>query len=1111
MTLENQPSTPTVETNSRCPSPEELRSYLAGWVEEERSIQIESHLSECSACEPRVLELEAAPVPLLEGFRNQTEPRDRVQPPGLKGESGGDLGSAGAEGVPGDNHPPNSDADAEWIAGVINEIGRWEDGSSERRRASWRPPAESFGAYELLSPLARGGMAAVYLARHRELGKTVAIKLLPAPSAENREALARFRREIRAAGRLSHPAIVAATDAGAEQDTHFLVMELIDGMDLSRLARHLGPLAIADACELIRQAALGFSYAHSQGIVHRDVKPSNLMLDDRGRVKILDFGLAQLSFWDEASVELTTVGQLMGTLDYMAPEQAERCGEVDYRADLYGLGATLFRLLCGRAPLAATPHQSPLEKLRLLARDEPPRLETLRPDAPHELTDLVAKMLAREPHDRPASAAHVAERLGPFCDSADLEAALAKAQAAADAEPQAFEGSEAVAAGHAEVASGRGEARPATIAGGRDSGHVRRRRWWLTVAAAPWFLLAGVMILLETQKGQLVIESEVADVRVQLIRDGEEIQELEIHPGATVTRLRADRYEIVIDSPSDSVHIDKQVFEVRRGRTVVARVQRRASPADQGEMRPIDGVAAIAPAGVAPPSPADSDEPLYDGRPLSVWLEALRRDRSPESIGNSLVAIEAMLGPKSADLIASALPEILPKLDGELKVMSSSDRPSTVDRLGMGILAEAFSGRARFEWLTGELRRQDDAWVQRLLKNAHLLLGDASLEEAEPLLRFFENEVFASTSDTSPERLEAVWRAVLAWWSMLSSESGPDSIHDSVERAKLATRLLSILKESPRVSRKFWLRLPDFIHFPRGLGEIVVPASVETLLDPQASPAEVAQAAMILGQLPPPDPDSRAEFLEDPGHRSSSDLVNEPRWSLLLMQLSPIVGSRLAELAVDRARLLASVPVPAEFSNHLVTPDLQVRESALLGFAGLFESPSTRGGHRRTRPASESLSLLRLAKRIPVDTVPELRQGLQAVRDATAEANTRVERLLSSIASESVRYFRRPSNIRQVKIDGLFAWPPETVSVKMSALPEWAEKQARVSARSREETGSSGTDMDMESLVELEKISPDAMMGRYLHSAARLAMQDVSDNPAPTATPSSINPSPPRR
>ncbi len=149
----------------------------------------------------------------------------------------------------------------------------------------------------------------------------------------------------------------------------------------------MGPLPFQEACKVAHAVALGLAYAHAEGIVHRDIKPSNLMLSRSGQVKILDFGLAQTELWEEASAELTTVGQLMGTLDYMAPEQAEKANGVDYRADLYSLGATLFRLLVGRAPLAATPNLSPLAKLRLLATSDPPSLGVLRPDLPKRLSN----------------------------------------------------------------------------------------------------------------------------------------------------------------------------------------------------------------------------------------------------------------------------------------------------------------------------------------------------------------------------------------------------------------------------------------------------------------------------------------------------------------------------------------------------------------------------------------------------------------------------------------------------------------------------------------------------------------------------------------------------
>lgn len=171
-------------------------------------------------------------------------------------------------------------------------------------------------------------------------------------------------------------------------------MEYVRGMDLGRLGKLIPTLSVEETCEIGRQIALGLSYAHAQGLVHRDIKPSNVILDDVGVVKILDFGLVLFDRWDGVSSELTTVGQFLGTLDYMAPEQAERCGSVDYRADLYALGATMFKLLCGRAPLAAAPNQSPIDKLRLLATHRPPSLKTVCPDAPDSLIRLVDSLLS---------------------------------------------------------------------------------------------------------------------------------------------------------------------------------------------------------------------------------------------------------------------------------------------------------------------------------------------------------------------------------------------------------------------------------------------------------------------------------------------------------------------------------------------------------------------------------------------------------------------------------------------------------------------------------------------------------------------------------------------
>ena len=158
---------------------------------------------------------------------------------------------------------------------------------------------------------------------------------------------------MKAVGKLVHPNIVHAYDAGEEAGIHFLVMEYVDGVDVTRIQKRCGQLAVADACEIVRQAAIGLQHAHENRMVHRDIKPSNLLATKDGVVKVLDLGLALLHEGDAAAArDLTNTGQVMGTLDYMAPEQADDTHAVDIRADIYSLGCTLYSLLAGQPPFA---------------------------------------------------------------------------------------------------------------------------------------------------------------------------------------------------------------------------------------------------------------------------------------------------------------------------------------------------------------------------------------------------------------------------------------------------------------------------------------------------------------------------------------------------------------------------------------------------------------------------------------------------------------------------------------------------------------------------------------------------------------------------------------
>jgi serine/threonine protein kinase len=231
---------------------------------------------------------------------------------------------------------------------------------------------ERLGPYEILKLLGRGGMGAVYMAQHTRLKRPVALKVLTKDRTADPRAVARFEREMEAVGRLNHPHIVQAHDACEIAGTTVLVMEYVDGLDLAQVAEQVGALRAADACELVRQAALGLQYAHEQGLVHRDVKPSNLMLSREGTVKLLDLGLALLDAGQPQSGERTAAGTALGTADYISPEQVSDCHAVDIRSDIYSLGCTLYKLLTGRAPFVGPQFQTPMSKMMAHVAKSPP-------------------------------------------------------------------------------------------------------------------------------------------------------------------------------------------------------------------------------------------------------------------------------------------------------------------------------------------------------------------------------------------------------------------------------------------------------------------------------------------------------------------------------------------------------------------------------------------------------------------------------------------------------------------------------------------------------------------------------------------------------------------
>lgn len=254
--------------------------------------------------------------------------------------------------------------------------------------------------YRILEKIGAGGMGTVYLALHMWLEKKVALKILKTDRVRNPQAIARFDREMKAVGKLEHPHIVRAFDAGDEAGTHFLVMEYIAGCDLGRLLQTKGRLEVPLACELIRQAALGLQHAHDHNMVHRDVKPSNLILSAAGVVKVLDLGLAQLPVDAGPADDLTHEGQFVGTWLYMAPEQFLPGRKVDSRSDIFSLGVTFYSFLVGKLPLSLGQAAIHL-----------PAIGTQRADVPPDVQTLLTKMLAPHQDQRIQTMTEVAEVL----------------------------------------------------------------------------------------------------------------------------------------------------------------------------------------------------------------------------------------------------------------------------------------------------------------------------------------------------------------------------------------------------------------------------------------------------------------------------------------------------------------------------------------------------------------------------------------------------------------------------------------------------------------------------------------------------------------------------
>ncbi len=464
-------------------------------------------------------------------------------------------------------------------------------------------PKDCLGPYRLLRPLGTGGMGTVYLAEHQRLRRRCAIKLLPRERVDQPGWLDRFDREMTTVASLEHTNIVRANDAGHEDGWHYLVMEHLDGLDVGRIAGRMGPLEVADACEIVRQAALGLAHVHSSGLVHRDVKPSNLMLTHDGVVKLLDLGLV-LSGDDPLAVDdrLTTVGHLMGTMPYMAPEQLMDSRDVDPRADIYSLGATLFRLIAGKPP---HPRRGGLaQHVMAITKEDPPRLDSVREDVDREVVELVAEMLSRDPGKRPRQASEVAQRLAPI----GRRSAVARLLRQALRKRSTDESPPSVLPSAANVA---------------PPDNRRGQKWLAGAAMGLMILLAGFVLKIATDRGDLIVKSEHDDLVVAVKRGDDLVERLRISSdGENRLTLHKGTYTIEIENAPDGLSLDKDVVTIGRGQSSPVKVQQKPGGGDDDS--------------------SSAPAMLYQGKELSDWRNLLKREQDPDALGKVMQAVEVL-------------------------------------------------------------------------------------------------------------------------------------------------------------------------------------------------------------------------------------------------------------------------------------------------------------------------------------------------------------------------------------------------------------------------------------------------------------------------------------
>ena len=701
------------------PTPRQLAAFALGKLTPESRDRMQEHLAGCSTCSTF---LSQTPRDTLVTMLRQAAagiPSSEQSTPGVRGSSTlGGLPAGSSAQEPAMPRTPEPQASEPARPAALDKV-------SDRPADLDIPPAlREQTKYRIVRLLGRGGMGSVYEAFHERMDRRVAIKVINPALVGHPDALKRFDQEVRAAARVEHENVARAYDAEEIGALRILVMEFVPGQSLDRYLAKNGPLSVMQPCRIMQQALAGLNKAHKLGMVHRDLKPQNLMLTPEGKVKILDFGLAKLASERQDGDGLTGTNAFMGTPHYLAPEQAMDAAKADIRADIYSLGCTLYCLLAGEPPYSGASAVA----IALAHRDQNARpLCEVRPDLPLELSRVVERMLAKNPADRPQTPADAIQALLPFVKgivSAPPAVAPPVVQSPTAPPTQALPAMATVEVpigGDRPTVKSTRAAKLATLRTAQEKlGNIgrlpRNKRDGALIAIAMLVLALGIWgmtILFRTPAGTVVVENAPADAEVLV--DGNQVA------------IKRNGNEVTIAAVAQGEH---RLKLARDGRTIWANDIKIDFAGQQISTRYIPPLGEVAP----PPSnsPAKKYEPPKNASRVNLLaLVDLKQDaveglwkkegdaiRSPDQ-KNARVEIP-YVPPREYDLRIAFTP--IPLLDGIGLICAAGGRQF------VGIVGNYGNSNCGFELYDGNLSNQNasanrkpDGWLRYV--NRHVVIA----------------------------------------------------------------------------------------------------------------------------------------------------------------------------------------------------------------------------------------------------------------------------------------------------------------------------------------------------------------------------------------------------